>query len=172
MGDSASWPPRWTSSQFKQPGSLKVRRALERAPRKEREDTAKAKVRREDGYCRFPLCGCKRAGLARHVAHLTHKGAGGNPKGERSDSKLMIYLCAARHRENRISLDRKTMRVKPLTPAGTRGPCAFEIDVRELQEPCWTCRWFEVARETARHVFAPMTTEQRRLLEQLADMTR
>jgi hypothetical protein len=166
----ATWPPRWTTSHFKARGSLKVKRTLERAPRKAKEEKAKTDVRKADGYCRFPLCGCKKYQLAKHVAHLEHKGAGGNPAGERSEPKKMITLCAARHRENSISLDRKTVRIEPLTAQGTRGPCRFLIDVRVLREPAWTCRWFEVARETARHQFAPLSLEQRRLLEQLAEM--
>lgn len=167
---------------FKEPkGSLKVERALRRLKHKTAEDQNKAEVRRRDKRCRFPLCGCRRFALVLHVSHAEHKGMGGNPKGDRSTPDLMVYVCAARHRENRMAIDRGTVRWQPLTPAGANGPIAWEIDGEALQpfghisllteQAVWLPRgWVEVARETAVGVLAPVAEWQKKTLRQMAAM--
>jgi len=113
--------------------------------------------------------------LACHASHRPdgHKGMGGNPKGERSIAAHMIYVCSARHREHTISIDRFTVRWRPLTNAGANGPVAWDVDLpsdikmlRARQK-----RWIEVAREVSIGVLEPLTAEQTRILKQLAEMT-
>lgn len=140
------------------------------------ENKHKTAVRKADKRCRFPLCGCGHFRIVLHVAHLTHKGAGGDPTSQRSLPSRMLVLCASRHRENRISLDKGTLRVQPLTRAGTRGPCAFLVDmdafvaafnrIRDRK----TIKWFEVGRERAVGVFDPFTEPQRDVLQTLQAM--
>lgn len=138
------------------------------------EVSHKQQVRRADRYCRFPRCGCGRHNYALAVAHLEHKGAGGNPLGDRSEVDRMILLCAPRHRENPVSLDRETVHVHPLTAAGTRGPCRFSVYTPACKLKVGTTieTWFVVATETAPHLFEPFTEEQLAILNHLRAMKR
>jgi hypothetical protein len=159
---------------FKEPkGSAKVERLIRRLALKATEDKSKAEVRRRDKRCRFAQCGCRRFGLRLEVSHAVHKGSGGNPKGERSAPELMVYVCSARHRENRMAIDRGTVRWRPLTAEGANGPIAWEIDVEAMQ-PFGSVfvpqGWIEVAQETAVGVLAPLTAWQRKTLNTLAGM--
>jgi hypothetical protein len=157
------WPPRWHEPQWKpQRGTAKDEAEQRRARREQREAEAKANVRRRDRYCRFPLCGCDRERLARHVAHARHKGMGGNPLGERSDPEQMILLCSARHRESVYSFDKGTVEIAPLTPLGFAGPCVFTV--------LWLGDWHLVGREERIHEFQPFDPEQRHLLRKLAEL--
>jgi hypothetical protein len=142
------------------------------------ERSSKSEVRRLDRYCRFPRCGCSKKGYALAVAHLEHKGMGGNPKGDRSEIARMILVCAPRHRENPVSLDRGTVRLTPLTDAGTRGPCTWAVHVPSLKLklaspwPGMQVEWMLLAIETAQHVFEPFTPEQLEVLNFLKGMKR
>lgn len=164
---------------WKKPIASPVVRQLKTRKAKGAEDEQKAKVRRRDKYCRFPLCGCGKFKLQLEVSHGQHKGAGGNPKGDRSAAKLMILLCSARHLRNRISLHRATLRVRALNPRqGLGGPVAWDVDGRALAhmvagtEPVGLPpKWIELARETARHVYEPFTDAQQQALDLLATMT-
>lgn len=168
------FPARWAPGpHFKKPIAAKVTKGLERRKVTAAEDDSKRAVRLRDGFCRFPLCGCKRFNLARAVCHSRHKGMGGNPKGDRSKPPLMILLCSARHRENVISVDRGTLVVTALTDKGLGGPCSFWIDPRALAagKPTGRERWIEVGRETgALHQFEPFTPAQQAILDRLAKM--
>jgi hypothetical protein len=168
-----TWPPRWEKPHFKTPLSRKVVRVLKRRAAATLEETEKAKVRRRDRYCRFPLCGCGKMKLALAVCHSEHKGIGGNPAGDRSQAALMIYLCSARHRENAISWDRGTIRIRPLTDQLFAGPCAWDVDLPRSIEAMKKNerRWVEVARERSLHVFEPFTLHQETVLKRLAEMT-
>lgn len=150
----------------------KVRRALTRAPIVSEEKRRMDLVRRTDKYCRFPWCGCRRFKLTLHVAHLEHRGMGGNPKGDRTAPELLILLCSARHRENAIALDRKTIRIRPLVAKlGTRGPCAFDIDMRTFRgQPAGPAKWLEVAREKAPHQLEYPSLAQQEILNVLQEM--
>lgn len=161
MTDS-TFPPRWDRPHFKPAvrSTTKARRRVKGRKAQQKEAESKGQVRKRDRYCRFPLCGCDDFKLARHVAHLQHKGMGGDPKGHRSKPHLMIVLCIARHRESTVSLDRGTVRITPLTSAGTAGACVFEVDLGS--------GFVEVGREHALHEFDPFTPEQRSCLLWLA----
>lgn len=137
-------------------GSRKVARAKKRITLKTAEDKEKAKVRKRDSWCRFPLCGCHRFRLALHVSHQHHKGMGGNPAGDRSTADQMILVCSARHTENEFAIDRGTIRWRALTPAGANGLIAWDIDFAQyakLERPTRGERWFEFAREVAPRVW-------------------
>lgn len=62
--------------------------------------------------------------------------------------------------------------VKPLTDAGTAGPCAFYVDMVRMMSKVKgaRARWFEIGRETGLHAFEPFTPEQKTLLRRLATM--
>lgn len=135
------------------------------------EDANKQAARKRDSYkCRFPLCGCRRAGLRLEVSHQEHKGAGGNPSGSRSQVKGLITLCVHRHQDGAVSIHKGTLKIKPLTTAGTNGPVAFLVD-RSLVWPQFKRdRWFQVAQETAVQQLAPPSPVQQAVLERLAEL--
>lgn len=184
------WPPRWDRPHFKQaPGSAKVKRGKKREARADREDAKKREVRLRDSYCRFPLCGCKRFQLTlTEVSHAKHKGMGGNPAEDRSDPADMILLCDARHKANKFSVDRGSLRWRALTKDGANGPIAWSIDARELRrirrefgdrrtaliylaiDTLPAGRWFELARETGIHTYEPTTAEGSAILAWLRGM--
>ncbi len=156
-----TWPPRWTGSQFKGPTqSAKGKRALKAKDTRRDETKNKAKVRRRDRECRFPLCPCGKLGYATHVSHSVHKGMAGNPAGDRSQAELMVLVCQPRH-QGAASIDAKTIRWRPLTEKGASGPIAW--DLLRHHGP-----WFELARETDIRKWEPFTPEQRQRLQALA----
>lgn len=159
------WPPRWTGPQFKGPKvTTKQLRARKHAKVAVTERSQKELVRDRDQGCRFPLCGCLAKGLWAEVSHAQHKGMGGNPTGDRSTTPLMITLCAPRHKENRVSIDRGTLRWVPLTPKGADGLVAWEVK--------GAGGWVEVAREKQIGEWEPFTNDQQRTLDRLAEMKR
>lgn len=142
----------------KKPKTEKKRRAAKRRVLDDGELRNMRMVRLEDQYCRFIGCGCRRF-FDMEVAHLKHRGAGGNPTGDRSDPGLMILLCKLRHRTGRFALDNGTVDIRPLTADGARGPVAFWIDKRRFtmslaQMGTGEPEWVEVAREAWPHVIA------------------
>lgn len=160
---------------FKQPRSAKVERHRRFLKRKGAEDAEKKRVRGRDRFCRFPLCGCRHAGLRTEVSHSRHKGMGGNPKGDRSSADLMVLVCSARHKENRVAIDRGTLTWEPLTDAGAFGPIAWSMRQDELPKdlqdvPIGADPWIELARETAIGVYESLTPRQRTILKYLATM--
>jgi hypothetical protein len=156
--------PQW------KPSKLATRVAVRRtrAARSDHETRNKTQVRKRDGRCRFPCCVCRDWRVTPHVAHLTHKGAGGNPRRDRSAANRMIALCPPRHRESRISLDRGTLKIQPLTKAGTDGPCRWSVDVTALDLRSGKATWVVVGTEFARGVFEPFTAEQIAILDRIA----
>lgn len=167
---------RWDKPHWKP--SRTARKKAERKVRVERitkEDREKAHARKRDKFCRFPLCGCRKLGLALQVAHKRHKGMGGNPAGDRSDRKILILLCSHRHQHGRISLHAGTLVAHPLTLAGYDGPVKWMIDVEALAPGLYrgrkpADRWAEVAREVDVQQLEPLADRQRQLLESLAEM--
>lgn len=160
--------------------SAKVQRALRRMERDRDEETEKRKVRLRDRGCRFPLCGCRRLGLALEVSHNEHKGSGGNPDGSRSKAPLMMQLCRERHRTNPFSVHNRAIEWAPLNKKlGADGPVRWLVDVELLryylgerrQRPA-TAKLVEVCRESdvGRLAFGEPAGDARALLEQLAEM--
>jgi len=149
---------------FKEPVSRKVLKGLSSQKRKLEEDKVMKRVRRQDVYCRFPMCGCRKFHLSLHVAHEKHRGMGGNPSGERTTEAGLILLCSARHKENRVALDRGTLLIIPINGQdGMRGPCVWHV--------CLNGTWAEVGREVIPHQFEPFTPAQLGILEALKEMT-
>jgi ribosomal protein S14 len=123
-------------------GTAKLERIVRRAKADNREDANKTKVRKRDGHCRWPHLTpedkelCRRT--SREVAHLSAKGAGGDPQTLRSKPELMIALCRNLH-QGPGSLHAGDRKVLYLTKEKANGPCAF----LERRGP----KWIEVARE-------------------------
>lgn len=168
------WKPSGTARKLKQ--------RRDRLDRKNAEQTAKRAVRKvAGGRCRFPLCGCRKMGLALvaslEVSHDKHKGMGGNPAGDRSTPEIMILFCKHRHQFGRISRHAGTLRTEPIVKRlGNNGPVKFLVDVSALRARVagdagvLVDRWRVVARESAPGVLLPLTDWQRRTLERLATM--
>lgn len=152
-------------------GSRKVARAKKRFTLKTAEDKQKAKVRKRDKRCRFPLCGCKRFNLAQHVSHQHHKGMGGNPAGDRSTADQMILVCSARHKENEFAIDRGTIRWRALTDKGANGPIAWDVDYTQYWKVVGEPYWVTVAVETI--VGVPIVVfSERDVIDELREMDR
>lgn len=159
-----TWPPRWDKPHFKhdQPNSRVVKRN-DRLKLVHAERLNKEKVRKRDKGCRFPLCGCKKFRRHTEVSHAEHKGMGGDPTGDRSQPDLMVLVCPFRHRENRVSIDRGTLRWRALKPTqGAEGPIVWEEQ--------YDGRWIELAKERAVQSLEPLLAHQRARLRRLADM--
>jgi hypothetical protein len=157
---------------FKEPKSPAVTRAQKRLTVKAKEDRAKTKVRQRDHFCRFPFCGCRKLGLRAEVSHRRHKGMGGNPAGDRSSTADLLLLCSARHKDNRLAVDRRTIRWEPLTERGADGPIEWFIDLRELptHQSAMDQAWMRLAVETRPGVYERMSALQRSVLTFLATM--
>ncbi len=128
-------------------GAYTLKRLADKADLRTNEKAAKVAVRKRDRRrCRWPHC--RHTRLSLHVAHLTHKGMGGDPTGERSLSGRMILLCYLHHYGDKQqahqegSLDRGDLQIEPETAAGTWGPCAFSRKGDDGE-------WYLVARELA-----------------------
>lgn len=159
--------PNWKPSRAKRQAESRRKQAQIEAD----ERYEKAQVRRRDGFCRFPLCGCRRLHIPTEVAHLRHKGMGGNPKGDRSTREQMILLCRVRHQDSTCSLHRGTLRIVPLDPArGTDGPVRFEVFMPPMFDG--GDEWRELATEAACGVVreADLSAWQRGVLTNLAEL--
>ena len=166
-------------------GTLKRERAKRKRGRKSLELEQMQAVRDRDISCRFPMCGCRHLGTAFHVAHLRHRGIGGNPAGDRTQRAGMVLFCSTRHHDSIIALDRGTMICEPLTERGTDGPVRWLIEpfafARALQshegDVAFLVRmrlsdgWFILATETAPHVLEPLTDAQQDVLTFLRAMS-
>ena len=164
-----TFPRTWDGPQFKQPKSAKVVKVKAARKHKALEDGIMREARVRDKVCRFPLCGCRKLGLRLEVSHQQHRGMGGNPAGDRTDTAILVLLCSARHKENIVSIDNKGLRWTALTRDGADGPIAWDVDMRAFGGK-WekAPRWKRVARETARG--GPWDVLDRETLEQLAGM--
>jgi hypothetical protein len=155
----------------------KRERARTKTTRATKEREQKGDVRKRDRFCRFPRCGCRKLGVLiktfGEVSHDVHKGAGGNPLGDRSVAALMILLCRHRHQDGHFSRHKGTLRVRHLTAAGNAGPIAWDIDTGAMpgrrvrsSEPIWR----ELAREKSVQTWEPFTDWQLEVLDELAAM--
>lgn len=155
MDEYRSWPPRHVGPMFKtKTRTIEKQRRRYLVARQERTNKLTAAAR--DGFrCRFPFCGCRERGYQPEVAHLTHKGMGGDPKGLRSQVDNLITLCGWRHREAPVSLHKGTLKVRPLTTAGTNGPVSWWVNACAITgDPCeW---WFRIVDEERVGVLEPV----------------
>lgn len=130
-------------------GAAKLDRIVRKRKADDREDREKTKVRKRDGHCRWPHLDPDARELCRRtrteVAHLTHKGMGGDPRTIRSRAPLMIRVCCHQGPGSLHSGDRK---VQFLSPQKADGPLAF-LERRGRE------KWAEVARELWPGVLAP-----------------
>ncbi|MHB1260309.1 MAG: hypothetical protein ACYC2H_01195 [Thermoplasmatota archaeon] len=156
-----------------------MQRKVRKMERDDHEGAEKAKVRRRDKGCRFPYCGCRKLRLRLEVSHAEHKGAGGNPKGDRSMASKMVQVCAERHKDNPISIDKGSLRWVPMIAGkGANGPISWQVDLalvnylRGLRPDRPVApRWLTLAEETAQG--GPLyqsTSHQWDILMWLADM--
>jgi hypothetical protein len=105
------------------------------------EKSAKAESKARDRYrCRWPRCTTNLLIDPLESAHLQHKGIGGDSTSVRSQRQGLISLCQ-RHHRGPVSLDKKDLRIIPITPEGADGPCEYERWDGE--------HWVLVARERA-----------------------
>jgi len=166
-----SWPPTWDKPHFKDGSSSKIERYKRRMDLKDKEDAEKQKVRRRDGYCRFPLCGCGKMKLRTEVSHSEHKGMGGNPAGDRSKADLMVLVCHRRHKDGRVAIDKGTLRWRALTARGSNGPIAWDIHRDMVHSRRASAKeWLTLAIETGPHSYQQMTAGQIEILKNLAEM--
>lgn len=143
----------------------KERRRLKGWQLKAAENRHKQAVREWHGHrCRFVQCDCRRYNLFLEVSHLTHKGMGGDPTGERSQPDVMLLVCNWRHKESKYSIDKKRLRWQPLTAMGSRGPIAWEIFADG--------GWLELARESAPFKWLALAPGQELLLAMLDEEMR
>ena len=160
-----NWKPSRTARKLKERQTKLDRKATERKSMNE--------VRKVDKTCRFPLCGCKKLGLAQHISHMQHRGIGGNPKGDRTQPENLIKLCFHRHQDGAVSIHRGTLKIEPLTDAGARGPVLFWVDTASLSMPAigaYTGPWFLIASEIRPGVLEPLFPMQEHYLKELARM--
>ena len=185
---AVDFPRRWEGPNWKQQRvAVETRRKPKKGPTAKRraakhnrlaaqERVHKAAVRRRDGphsptvgRCRFPLCGCHGMAVFEgspafvEVSHYTHKGMGGDPTGELSQTSLMICLCAWRHKSGRFAVDKKNLRWIPLTDVGADGPVIWELNLGE--------GWVELARESTVQILEPIAPNRIYILNDLARMT-
>lgn len=158
--------------------SGKVRRALKTQARTSRLTDHKAEVRGRDKGCRVPQCGCRRFRLRLEVAHHAHQGAGGNPAEDRNDPRNLMLVCAERHKDNPIAIDKHSLKWEPIDPAkGANGPVRWYIDIalydylmgQAPQRPTVT-HWIELASEVTVGQRGPMSPRQEAIARQLALM--
>ena len=173
MDTLPTWPPRWTKPTPK-PTGRKAEKQRRRALVAQQERRNKqAALRRDDWRCRFPFCGCQQRGYDYEVAHLTHKGMGGDPKGLRSQVDNLITLCGWRHREGVISLHKGTLRVVPRTADGTNGPVSWLMDVSAYTGMANFTYWIVIATEERVGVLEPIGFNVKlEILEKLSRMER
>lgn len=163
----------WSGSHWK-PSRTARRKATvaERLKREQAERAEKAKVRRRDRVCRFPLCGCRRLGLPLEVSHDQHKGhEGAQTKRAVSVVSRMVLLCRHRHQDGVISMHHGTLRARPLTAAGYNGPVEWLIDVSSMATSD-ARRWSVIARERVPGQLEPRSEWQSSILERLQQMDR
>lgn len=170
-----TWPPRWSAGPHFKTGqtSVKVTRAKVRLDRKAKEEASMRKARKRDGNrCRMPMCDCKRFKLRLDVSHQVHRGIGGNPAGDRSDTSLLMTVCCARHKDHAVSIDKGTLRWIALTDQGANGPVKWEVQASAVL-PRAHDRWIEIAREVQVQLVnvGLLTDTQRAILTILKEMT-
>ena len=137
------------------------------------EKHAKLEVRRRDKHCRVPGCGCRLRGLPLEVAHLHHKGAGGDPTLVRTMPEQMVLVCRQRHQDGVVSLHRGTLRCEPLTEQGCNGPVRWLVDLAALYPDRFLMpRWTLLAEEKDCGLLLRPTVVEYEWIKDLAMMNR
>ncbi len=143
-------PTMWNGEPLPAPDLTKPARGFAKHERRERHAKAddrearnKTAVRKRDSYrSRWP----GDEGQPLEVAHLTHKGMGGDINTVRSVPALMILVSRDVHQgPHSLHTDRK--RIQFLTPEKANGPVAF-LEKRGT-------KWVEIARELWPGMLAP-----------------
>jgi hypothetical protein len=144
--------------------TTKQRRASKARSRKQVERDRMLTVRERDGQCRLFACGCREprnrdliVDVTLEVSHQAHRGMGGNPALDRSETRTMVLLCHRRHQTGLVSRHAGTLRPVFLTPDGFDGPIAWEIQWAVLErlglQRCVIGRprgeWVRVSEETS-----------------------
>lgn len=78
---------------------------------------------RDGNVCRWPRCEFMRHKPTVDVCHLTHRGMGGNPAGDRTQRHLLVTLCRPHHGmfDDTCEID-----IEPMDSArGADGPLCF-----------------------------------------------
>ena len=93
-------------------GTALIERRQRRMKRVAKEQQAMKGAKARDGQqCRNPKCPFKALKLRIEAAHaFQHRGMGGNPKGDRTEVKLIVSACLGCHG----LLDSKELQVEPL----------------------------------------------------------
>ena len=140
--------PAFAGSLFKAPrGSRVLEREKQDRATAEAEKAVSQEVKRLDGRCRWPERHKCRGAL--EAAHIHDKSIGGDTTAED-----LITVCQWFHRRGPESIHGKQLEVRPLTKAGTRGPCAFyRKRFSETRKGEFT--WRLVAKETQPGVVEP-----------------
>ncbi|NDB75222.1 MAG: hypothetical protein EB141_06190 [Verrucomicrobia bacterium] len=113
---------------FKDGETLAEYRERRRNARRIGIQNVKTELRVRDGIgCRWPGCEFWKRGYAVHGVHLEDMGMGGDPKLIRTQRSSMIRLCIKHHGPGPYTIHSKDLRVVPLTPKGTDGPCEFQV---------------------------------------------
>lgn len=99
-----------------------------RADQKAAEESLMRAARLRDGdKCRWPSCEFAPKKPRREVAHLTHRGIGGNPALDRTQRDKLITLCFIHHG----LFDAAELDIEPMTSRGTDGAVCFYRRHRE-----------------------------------------
>lgn len=143
---------------------------------REKEDRQKTLARKRDGWtCRFPRCICHSLRLHPEAAHVDgDKGIGGD-HGVRSHHSQLLLLCAARHKESRISLHAQTLRIEFLTSKKANGPVRWWLDYTALsksasQRVTGDAKWVVLAVESQPRVLDPLTERQGEWLDRIREL--
>lgn len=101
-------------------GAYVLERKRKQREHKAREASVMAAVKAADEHrCRVP--GCRYRDVPVDVAHVVHRGMGGNPSEDRTVPELLQTLCRIHH----SMFDRGDLHIEPLTRQQYRGPCAY-----------------------------------------------
>jgi len=106
-------------------GSATAERRKKSRLRSRRESEIMSEARHRDGNC------CRYCGSTTdtEVAHLRHRGMGGNPSMDRTHVAGLITLCRQHHR----AFDSKTLKIAT-GPMGADGTVEFIVRKKDQQE--------------------------------------
>lgn len=103
------------------PGEYLLERKTAKKKRTATEQKIMQEAKRLDGS-KCPIPGCTYRDMPVDPCHVVHRGAGGNPKGDRTTKESVFAGCRIHHG----MYDRGEIELTFLNPAlGTRGPIAF-----------------------------------------------